>query len=121
MMGKVGYTSDRAQDGRGVLWRRCSRVFATLAPAMAVIVMVDNALTVRHRALAANLSEFSAVPGVEKASWVAALMCAAVLLGVAARALGGRRRPRLGCLWLAGGASVAFAYLVAMWTASLWV
>src|SRR5215218_9322219 len=119
-MGELGVSSDRAQEGRPVArWRRCSRVFATLALAVVVADMVDNALTVRHRALAANLSEFSAVAGVEKASWVAALLCAAVLLGVAARALGGCRWPRLGFLWLAGGASMAFAYL--MWTASLWV
>jgi hypothetical protein len=82
--------------------------------------MLDNAATVRERAVTSNLDEMSAVPGVETASYLSAGLCAVVLFGIGLRVVR-RRQPALVLLWLAGGAAVGFAYLVAMWTASLWV
>lgn len=101
-------------------WRRGVRLFATALLAVVALGMLDNAATVRERAAAAKLNEIAAVPGVEAASYLSAGLCAVVLCGVGWR-LFSRHEPRLRWLWLAGGATVGFAYLVAMWTASLWV
>jgi hypothetical protein len=103
-----------------VAWRLGARVFATGLLAVIALGMLDNAVTVRQRARTAELNEMAAVPGVQTASFVSAGLCAAVLLGIGMR-LSSHRRPPLAWLWLLGGASVGFAYLVAMWTASLWV
>ncbi len=95
-------------------------MFATALLAVVALGMLDNAATVRERAVAANLNEMAAVPGVETASCLATGLCVVVLFGIGMR-LFSRRKPGLVLLWLTGGATVGFAYLVGMWTASLWV
>ena len=81
--------------------------------------MIANAMTIRDRAI--HTGEAEAAPGIATASWLAALICITVLLGVAIRLFSTRWRPSLPVLWIAGACAVVFTYFVHMATASLWV
>jgi hypothetical protein len=99
--------------------RRLARVAGVLALAGSAMSMVANALTIRDRAV--HTGEASAAPGIATASWIAALICSFVLLGLVIRIWSTSRRPSLPILWIAGLGAIAFTYLVHMATASLWV
>ena len=90
-----------------------------LALAGAVISLIVNALTIGERAVHAG--EAGAAPEIATASWIGALVCAIVLLGVIVRLSSTPRRPSLRVLWMSGACGVAFTYCVHMATASLWV
>jgi len=61
------------------------------------------------------------VPEIVELSWIAAVLCAVVLAGVAFHRTTSPRRPGLAVLWGAGLIAVGSTYLVHMATAALWV
>lgn len=82
---------------------------------------VANALTVRRRAISSNLEEIAAASSVEIASWIVAIACLLTLVGVAARERGWQGQPSRALVWTMGIATIVSAFMVMMWTASLWV
>lgn len=101
MCGLMSEPVDALPSPSAPWWRRGARLFATALLAVVALAMLDNAATVRERAVATNLNETAAVPGVEVASSLSAGLCAVVLCGVGWR-LFSRHKPRLRWLWLAG-------------------
>jgi hypothetical protein len=109
-----------ALDASGVSGlRRCARVLGVLALTGGAVSMIANAVTIRERAI--HIGEAEAAQGIATASWLGALICIIVLLGVAVRLFSTRWRPSLPVLWIAGACAVVFTYFIHMATASVWV
>jgi hypothetical protein len=99
-------------------FRRCARAFAVVILAGAAASMIANAITIRDRAI--QIGEASAGPGIATTSWIGALVCTIVLLGVIVRISSTLRRPTLRVLWITGACSVVLTYFIHMTTAALW-
>jgi peptidoglycan biosynthesis protein MviN/MurJ (putative lipid II flippase) len=99
--------------------RRFARIAGALALAGSAMSMVANALTIRDRA--GHTGEAESAPNIATASWITALICVSVLLGVLGRLRSTAWRPSPTVLSIAGATAVMCTYLVHMWTASLWV
>jgi hypothetical protein len=97
--------------------RRCARALGVVVLAGAALSLIANALTIDERAI--HTGEADAVPGIASSSWIGAVFCALVLLGVVVRLSAGR--PGLRVLWVTGASAVASTYFIHMATAALWV
>ena len=71
----------RPRDAGG--FRHCARLLGVVTVAGATASLIANALTIRDRAI--HTGEADAVPAIATTSWIGALVCTIVLVGVAIR------------------------------------
>jgi hypothetical protein len=120
------HRSRRRRDGRDSgsmrLLRRVTAWSGTFLLAVATAWLVGNALTIRGRASPTVIGPEAAAAGaVQLASWLVAGVCSVALVGIGLHRVGvGPGMPRA-LTWVAGACGLGAAYIVAMWTASLWV
>jgi hypothetical protein len=113
---------DALDSGRIRLLHRVSAWSATLLLAVATAWLIGNALTIRDRASPTVVgAEAASADAVQLASWLAAGLCSVALIGIGSQCVSvGPRTPRA-MTWVAGVCGLGAAYVVAMWTATLWV